>query len=301
MPEAPTLIVLRAGLHTTVQDAGRWGYQHLGVPVGGALDLEALARANLLVGNARDEAALEVTLSGCTLRASARLQVAVTGAPFRLRRGNEPMPMNRVVALETGDTLALGDRTSGARAYVAVRGGLDVPNVLGSRSAWPLLPRRGALQDGVVLRVGSRAVRPARERPMPGPSYLSGLRVVPGPEAAGIRGVMDALCGGTYRVAASANRMAYPLEGPAVPLRAAARPSSGTVAGALQILPSGLPILLMAERQTTGGYPIAAVVITADLPHAAQVPPGGELRFVSCTRAEALQALWLADARRGVD
>jgi biotin-dependent carboxylase-like uncharacterized protein len=301
MPEAPALIVLRAGLHTTVQDGGRWGYQHLGVPVGGALDADALARANLLVGNARDDAALEVTLTGCTLGATGRVQVAVTGAPFQLRRGAEPVPMNRVVDLAAGDTLDLRDRTGGARAYVAVRGGLDVPSVLGSRSAWPLLPRRGALQDGVVIAVGTRSVRPCSERAMPGPVYRSVLRVMASPEVADRPDVVETLCGGTYRVAASANRMAYPLEGPAIPLVAAARPSSATVAGALQVLPSGLPILLMAERQTTGGYPIAAVVITADLPHAAQLPPGGDVRFAPCTRVDALQALWLAAARRGVD
>ncbi len=289
------LLVVRAGLHTTVQDEGRWGYQHLGVPVGGALDVPALFRANTLVGNARGDAALEVTLVGCTLRAETALHVAVTGARFDLGVRGNVVPQDTPLALAAGDDLTLGTRRAGARAYVAVRGGIDVPPVLGSRSAWPLRARRGAVQDGVRLAVGTRATGPVRVECLATPPFSGVLRVLPGPQDDTTPAALAALCRGVYRITPAASRMAYPLDGPAVPLIAPERQSGGTVTGALQILPSGLPVLLLADRQTTGGYPVAAVVITADLPHAAQLAPGDEVRFVPCTRAEALRALWEAE------
>lgn len=285
-----SLQVLRAGLHTTVQDGGRWGMQHLGVPVGGALDMASLRQANDLVGNDPLEAALEVTLVGCHLRAGVDLIVALAGARFVADVDGQPVPERMPFQVRRGQRLALGARLSGARAYLAVRGGIDTPCVLGSRSAWPLLPRRGALRDGDVLPIGHRVRGAVARSPAPGRAVPEALRILPAPDADGSDAV-DHLVSRTYRVASSASRMAYPLEGPPVPLVAPTRSSSGTVHGALQVMPSGQPVLLLAERQTTGGYPIAAVVATVDLPHAAQLAPGDPARFVPCTRAEALRAL----------
>lgn len=291
------IVLERAGLHTTVQDGGRWGYQHLGVPVGGALDQAALRRANALVGNDPLEAAFEVTLVGCSIRAQTDAHVAVTGARFDVRLNGRRAALDTAIALAPGDLLELGQRRHGARACVAVRGGIDVPLVLGSRSAWPLLPRRGAMSDGDRVAIGRRQILPVRRRPWPTPPSTRILRVVPAPDAAAAPQALETLCTGSYRLAASASRMAYPLDGPAVSLAAPARASSGTVTGALQILPSGLPVLLMADRQTTGGYPVAAIVISADLTHAAQLAPGDEVRFRSCTRDEAMRALQEAERR----
>lgn len=296
-PERGALVVVRAGLHTTVQDAGRWGYQHLGVPVGGALDLEALRRANVLVGNAADEAALEVTLVGCAIEADGHVHVAVTGARFDLTVNGVGKSMDTVLTLAPGDRLMLGDRRRGARAYVAVRGGLDGPVVLGSRSAWPWLPRRGALVDGVRLSVGERVAGPVRTQSWPAPPTSSILRVLPGPDVGAAVEPLAVLCAHAYRLLPSASRMAYPLEGAPVPLVSPDRSSSGTVTGAVQILPSGQPVLLMSERQTTGGYPVAAVVIGPDLRHAAQLAPGDAVRFRSTTRFEAMRAWREAEAR----
>lgn len=287
----PGLLVERAGVHTTVQDAGRWGYQHLGVPVGGALDTDALRQANLLVGNAPGEAALEVTLVGCALRAEVSMRVAVTGATFDLRVDGRPVDPGIVLALMPGQVLELGERRRGARAYVAVRGGIDTPVTLGSRSAWPLLPRRGALTDGTRLPVGTRSAAPVLAGTLPGARRSNVLRVLAGPDLPASPRALAVLCAAAYRVTAAASRMAYPLEGPAVPLLTPGRASSGTVTGAVQILPSGLPVLLMAERPTTGGYPIAAVVITADAGHAAQLAPGDQLRFAPVDRDAAVRAL----------
>ncbi|BCS33877.1 carboxylase [Luteitalea sp. TBR-22] len=289
MPDA--LQLTRAGLHTTLQDEGRWGLQHLGVPVGGALDLPALHRANALVGNAAGEAALEITLVGGTYRAVGPLQAAVTGAPFALTVDGRAVPMETRFGIADGGVLAFGARRAGARAYLAVRGGFDVPLVLGSRSAWPLLPRRGALADGSRLAVASRMIGAPRSDVAPSPAPSPVLRVLPGPDVEHASHAYAALCAGTYRVASSATRMACPLEGPPVALAMPQRSSSGTVTGAVQVLPSGAPVLLLAERQTTGGYPVVAVVITADLPHVAQRAPGDEVRFAPTTRAEAMRAL----------
>ena len=281
--------VVRAGLHTTVQDGGRWGLQHLGVPVGGALDVVALRCANGLVGNDPLEAALEVTLVGCEVEAARDLTVALAGARFAASVDGRPVPDGVPFLLPAGARLVLGQRLWGARAYLAVRGGIDTP-VLGSRSAWPLLSRRGALVDGDILPIGSRARGPVASLPAPRRMSPDALRIIAAPEAEGTDAVAR-LTSLTYRVASSASRMAYPLDGPPVQLTAPDRPSSGTVPGAVQVMPSGQPVLLMAERQTTGGYPIAAVVATVDLPHAAQLAPGDAVRFAAWTRADALRAL----------
>ena len=289
--EASRLVVTRAGLHTTVQDAGRAGFQHLGVPVGGALDLEALRRANALVGNHPDEAGLEVTLVGCSLRAEAPACVAVTGARFAVALNGAAVPQDVALTLAAGDELSLGTRLAGARACIAIRGGLELPLVLGSRSAWQVSPRRGALTNGAVLPIAARTIGEPLQGALLTPPFETTLRVMPAPEASVNADACAVLCAGTYVVASSASRMAYPLEGPAVPLVVPMRPSSGTVAGAIQIMPSGTPVMLMAECQTTGGYPVVGVVFDVDLTHAAQLAPGESFRFMLGTRAEAVEAL----------
>ena len=296
MHSTAVLEVIRAGLHTTVQDGGRWGHQHLGVPVGGALDLPALHRANRLVGNAPDDAGLEFTLVGGVLRAQQAACIAVTGARIEVRVDGRAVEQDRAHWVDAGAHVEVGPVRRGARPYLAVRGGIDVPVLLGSRSAWPFAPRRGALADGDRLPIGARVVSRPFGGPLPSPVYGTDVRVLFTSEAEGVPDVVDALCGRPYRIRASASRMAYPLEGAAVPLQAPDRVSSGTVAGAIQIVPSGAPVILLAERQTTGGYPVAAVVIGADLMHLAQLAPGDQLRLVPTTRAEALRALWEQDA-----
>ena len=294
---ATTLLVSRAGLHTTLQDDGRWGWQDVGVPVGGALDRDASRRANVLVGNEPDEAALEITLTGCALRPDRDVHVAITGARFDTTVDGAPVPQDCTLELQAGATLDLGRRLAGARAYVAVRGGFDIAPVLGSRTAWPFTDRRGAIPDGTRLAVARREVTPVRTVALPGLVRREVLRVLPTGEAEDE--ALFALQSGAYSVLPSASRMAFPLDGPPVPLSHPDRASAGTVTGALQILPTGAPILLMADRQTTGGYPIVAVVISADLPHAAQRAPGDTVRFSVCTRDEALEALWRAEAHWG--
>ena len=169
--------------------------------------------------------------------------------------------------------------------------------MLGSRSAWPLDARRGGLTDGARLAIGSRVAGPVRPGRLPGSPRTNVLRVIAGPDAPVAADALGVLCMNTYRLTAGASRMAYPLEGAQMRLLMPDRPSSGTVTGAVQVLPSGLPLLLMAERQTTGGYPVVALVITADLGQAAQLAPADDVRFELVDHAAAVRALLEQDAR----
>lgn len=299
---ARTCTVLRPGLLTTVQDLGRWGHQGAGVPVAGAMDTYSLRLANGLVGNAETAAALEVTLLGPTLRADAPLVVSVAGAIFDLQVDGRPVPHGAPIALASGSVLRFGERRTGARAYLAVAGGIETPLVLGSR-ATHLVSRMGGL-DGRALVAGdvvpvapaiTRPVSRATRAPLPladAPGARR-LRVLLGPQDEWFTmSSVDALLGGTFSVSPQSDRMGFRLEGPALTTK---RPgelvSEPVVFGSIQVPSGGAPILLMADRQTAGGYPKIATVITADLPLAGQLAPGETVRFVACTRAEARSAL----------
>ena len=293
------ITIVRPGMLTTVQDLGRWGQQHLGVPVAGPMDWYSHRLANLLVGNPEDAAALEITLLGPELTANADITCAVTGGAFEVLCGATLVPLATAFRVPRGERLVIRGRTQGARATLAVAGGIDVPAVLGSRST-SLLSRLGpfggrALAPGDVLPVG--AVRPRHVTPdchsLPLPSGGARLRVVLGPHAGRFSDdVRRAFFSSRYVVTPDSNRMGYRLDG-AVLAQAEAGDmlSDATPIGSLQVPPSGLPILLMADRQTTGGYPKIATVITADLPLAGQLAPGDWIEFVECPRRAAVDAL----------
>ena len=295
-----TLTVVRPGLLTTVQDLGRWGYQHLGVPVAGPMDWYSHRLANRLVGNSEDEAALEITLVGPELTSNSDTVCAVAGASFELVCGDRPVPVNAAFVLRRGERLRFRDRTAGARATLAVAGGIDIDPVLGSR-AISLISRTGpfggrALAVGDALPVGRRPlIQRAPSRPLPLPRGGARLRVVMGPhqdqfEDDAVRSFLST----RYTVTQDSNRMGYRLDGAPLAQRTAADMlSDATPLGSLQVPPSGLPILLMADRQTTGGYPKIATVITADLPLAGQLAPGDWIEFTACSRQAAVDALRL--------
>ena len=300
------LVVMTAGLLTTVQDLGRWGYQAVGVPVGGAMDRESHRVANALAGNDAGAAALEITLAGPVLEAEGALTVAVAGADIEVAVGKRIVRPPVIAELGTGDRVAFGRRHAGARAYLAVGGGLDTPRVLGSRAAdlrsgFPGLAGR-PLRPGDRVPIGTKVGRRAALADVPPcrrPTIGSGvvLRVLPGPHAH-VDGQLDRLCAGAFTVSQRSDRMGYRLEG----RRMSVAPSGDllsmpTTTGTVQVLPDGTPILLMADRQTTGGYAQAAVVISADLPLAGQLAPGDRLRFEPCTRSDAFRALVAAEQR----
>jgi antagonist of KipI len=299
------LTVVRPGMLTTVQDLGRWGHQGEGVPVAGPMDHYAHRHANGLVGNPDSAAALEVTLLGPELHADADVVCAVTGARFEIAVNGTPVSMNVAFGVPAGGRLRFGNRLAGARATLAVRGGFDLPFTFGSR-ATSLVSRMGpfggrAVVAGDVLAIGAAPGRAPRADclPMPLPAGGARVRVIMGPHDAMFSAVaLETFLTAPFIVTPQSNRMGYRLEGPALAhVSGADILSDATPIGSLQVPASGQPILLMADRQTTGGYPKIATVITADLPIAGQLAPGDWIRFARVTRAAALDALAEQEAR----
>ncbi|MFE1882406.1 5-oxoprolinase subunit C family protein [Streptomyces diastatochromogenes] len=283
------LVVVRAGALTTVQDHGRPGYAHLGVPRSGALDPHAAALVNRLAGNPPDAAVLETTLNGCALRPRSTMTVAVGGAPCPVTVGGRPAAWGAPVVVPAGALLEVGAAVAGVRAYVAVSGGIAVEPVLGSR-ATDLLSGLGPapLTDGTVLPLGTPAGPPARVDaiPHPCPPTELVLRVTLGPRDDWFtaRAIRD-LTTRAYRVSSASNRIGLRTEGPALErARTGELPSEGMVLGAVQVPPDGRPVVFLADHPTTGGYPVIAVVRAADLPAAAQAVPGTPVRFVAVRR-----------------
>ncbi|MFJ6087696.1 biotin-dependent carboxyltransferase family protein [Streptomyces sp. NPDC092369] len=283
------LFVVRAGALTTVQDRGRPGHAHLGVPHSGALDAPAAALANRLVGNPPGAAVLETTVNGCAVRPRSTVTVAVTGAPCALKVDGRPVAWGAPVPVPAGAVLEVGTVIRGVRSYLAVRGGIAVEAVLGSRST-DLLSGLGPppLADGQVLPLGDPQGHYARVdvAPQPAPPEELVLRVTPGPRDDWFTPVaVRTFTSRTYRVSPSSNRIGLRTEGPALErARPGELPSEGMVLGAVQVPPDGSPVVFLADHPTTGGYPVIAVVHPADLPPAAQAAPGTPVRFVTVRR-----------------
>ncbi|MFE7775947.1 biotin-dependent carboxyltransferase family protein [Streptomyces sp. NPDC057445] len=283
------LTVVRAGALTTVQDLGRPGHAHLGVPRSGALDPGALRLVNRLVGNSERAAALETTLTGCAVRPRCAVTVAVGGAPCPVRVDGRAVAWGAPVRVTAGALLEVGTAVRGVRSYVAVSGGIASDLVLGSRSA-DLLSGLGPppLDDGAVLPLGPPVGPPGRldGSPWPAPPAELVLRVRLGPRHDWFtRAALHMLTSAAYRVSAASNRIGLRTEGP--PLERAVRtelPSEGMVLGAVQVPPDGRPVVFLADHPTTGGYPVVAVVREADLAAAAQAAPGTPVRFLPVGR-----------------
>jgi antagonist of KipI len=290
---------------TTVQDLGRWGHQAGGVPVAGPMDAYSHRLANQLVMNDEHAAALEVTLLGPEIEAVGDVRCAVAGAEFELYAGEQRVPCGRVFELKNGSRIRFGRRVAGARATLAVRGGIDLPATFGSRST-SIISRMGpfggrALSPGDVLPIGrlhARGDRPGAAHPLTLPRGGARLRAIPGPhDALFPPDAFDLFFSARFTVTPQSNRMGYRLEGPALPTSGADILSDATPLGSVQVPKSGQPIVLMADRQTTGGYPKIATVITADIPLAGQLAPGDWIRFAPCTRTEAVAALHRLERR----
>lgn len=294
--------VVKPGMLTTVQDAGRWGFQSSGVPVAGPMDPVSHRLANALVGNSRDAALLEVTLLGPELEFEDERLVAVTGAEFDLTLDGRPVRSHAPFTVAAGSHLRFGARRLGARAYLAVSGGISVPPTLGSRSTH-LVSAMGGV-NGRALVAGDRLPLGHPERlqgmalaPQDAivalPDRRATIRVLPGPQVEYFAdGALDVLQSGPYVIAQNSDRMGFRLEGPRLThARGADIISDATPLGVLQVPASGQPILLMADRQTTGGYPKIATVIAADMTIAGQLGPGDAITFEVCTPRDALTAL----------
>lgn len=295
-----TVRVLSPGLLTTVQDLGRNGWRHLGVGCAGALDAHAHTLANLLAGNPANAATLEITLAGPTLRFEQATRIALCGADIDARCDGVSLPTARPCIVPAGGTLALGGCRQGARAYLAVAGGFDTDPVLGSRST----DLRGGFGgwEGRALRKGDALPLAGRGSDVDAPRIATwwidaspelaphgAIRVLAGADATSPD---DALFRQAWRVASASDRQGLRLAGD--PLRVAdarERISEPVAPGTIQLPPDGLPIVLLADAQSHGGYPRIGHVIQADWPRLAQLRPGDTLRFAPCTAADA-QAAW---------
>jgi antagonist of KipI len=280
------LRIVSPGFLTTVQDLGRFGWAHFGVSASGAADPFALRAGNLLVGNAENAAALEMTLLGGAFEFEADTVIALTGSDF-----GADLPLWTPLEVKAGQTVRCGPSRSGARCYLAVRGGIAVPPVMGSASTHLATGVGGrALRRGDVLPIGTASVRQPRgaARDVPPLPPDAALRVTAGPQAGEFG---DELYSGLYAVSEESDRMGLRLRGPAIPSPAGHMLTEGVPLGAVQAPPDGQPIILFVEHQTTGGYPKPANVISADFRRLGQLRPRDQVRFERVTIEQALRLL----------
>jgi biotin-dependent carboxylase-like uncharacterized protein len=302
------LLVLEGGPLTTIQDLGRFGHLRVGIPTSGPLDQDAFLLANRLVGNPDGAAGLECTVIGPRIEFADNRLIAVTGADMAPTVNGAAAPAGQAVPVKAGDVLRFGPARAGVRAYLAVAGGLETPVVLGSRSTY-VRGRLGGL-GGRALRKGDRLplgaagpARPRRLRPGQAPVYGSEatVAVILGPQddrftPAGIAAFLE----GPYDLLPQSDRMGVRLKGPFIEhTRGHDIVSDGVPMGGIQVIGEGQPIVLLADRQSAGGYTKIATVCSFDLGRIAQLKPGGRLSFRRVTVAEA--HAMLRDSRRALD
>jgi biotin-dependent carboxylase-like uncharacterized protein len=286
--------VLQPGALTTVQDKGRFGFQKFGMGTSGVMDREAYAAANWLVGNENGNAAvLEMTLVGAALEFLSGGLVAVTGANMSPLLNGEPAPIYQAFRVKNGDVLKLGMAVNGCRAYLAFAGGIDVPVVMNSRST-NLKCALGGF-EGRALKVGDELsclpskFNEARKLPVPEYQREFTVRFVPGPQADMFsEECMKAFCAAEYQVSAQSDRMGARMDGEKLTaINGTDIVSDGIAFGSIQVSNSGQPIVLLADRQTTGGYAKIGTVISRDLPLLAQATPGAKVHFEKVSVEEA--------------
>lgn len=298
--------VIQPGAYTTIQDRGRFGYQQFGVPICGVVDSFAYRVANCLVGNSRNEAVLEATVLGPTLKVLGEAVVAVTGGNLSPFLNDDPLPMWSSVAVHSGDTLQFKGVRSGCRAYVAVAGGIDVPIVMGSRSTY-VAGKVGGI-DGRSLAAGDR-LRRGNEKGKAGirvpadlvPSYSNEIeiRAILGPQDDYFSESIDKFLTSTFKVSTKADRMGYRLEGgPILHKEGIVKSiiSEPSVPGGIQVPPDGQPIILLVE-QTVGGYTKIATVISPDIGRVGQAKPGDRIRFRRVELEEAHRILRMEEEK----
>jgi len=298
------IVIINPGLYTTVQDRGRWGYQEYGMPVTGAMDDYSLRLANILVGNDEYDAVLETTLNGPEISLNTDVVAAITGANMVPRVNGYTVPMWRSLKLSKGDVLSFEMAREGTRGYIAFAGGLDIPAVMGSRSTYV----RGAIggyegrklksNDEIDLRDKNLPIEQLAGRIVP-PQYIPQyedsciIRVIPGPQDDYFtEESIEKFFSSEYEITKEADRMGYRLTGPQLTHKAGADIiSDGINLGSVQVPGHGMPIIMMSDRQTTGGYTKIATVISSDIPVMAQLKPGNKVRFEKIDIQEAHKVL----------
>ncbi len=303
--------VLSCPAPASIQDIGRFGYRHFGVPVSGALDSVSFRLANALVKNPANAAALEMRLTGPRLQAHAPVRIALAHAEAVIERADgtrEPLPAWRSATLAVGDILKIGAVQGGA-GYLAIAGGFDVPTVLGSRATYARAGFGSLLREGMSLPVGFTDLNTPELAVSPAPTFENDtpIRVIPGPQREMFTDAAFAtFISSDYTVTQEADRMGLRLAGPTLTHVAGADIVSDAVTpGAIQVPGDGRPIVLLADCQSVGGYAKIATVIAADLPRLGRLLPGNTLRFAAVTADEALatlraQEVWLANTIAGI-
>ena len=289
--------VMNGGILTTIQDSGRYGYQELGIPTSGVMDDYNYRLANILVGNNLDEAVLEMTYFGPTLKFNEDLTLAITGSDMNPKINGTAVPMFETIKVKAGDTLQFGKVNEGVRGYIAFGGSIDVPLVNGSKSTH-IKTKMGGMSGRALKAKDTLDVKKSKEKTMrripekylPKFNHCNVLRVVLGPQDDYFteKGIHDLCKSGGYQVTKDFDRMGIRLKGTAIEHKETADIiSDGTNFGSIQVPANGQPIILVADRQTTGGYTKIANVITPDLPKLAQVSFLDKILFQEVTIEEA--------------
>jgi len=281
--------ILAPGGYTTIQDQGRFGFQHMGIPVSGVLDRFAFALANLLVGNPENTAVMELTVMGPSLEIKKEMDIALTGAKMGMTINENPVDQWRSIRVKQGDIVTIGQVQSGCRAYLAFSGGISVPEVMGSFSTYVGGKIGGfkgrPLQKDDILETRDTPLlstgRAVPQKLIPAYPSHAVIRAIPGPQDDYFDIGLKTLFQSEYMVTAKADRMGYRLQGEPVPIKAGMPKSivsEPSMPGSIQIPPDEQPIILLAE-QTVGGYAKIATIISSDLPVVSQTTPGDTIRF----------------------
>lgn len=289
-----------AGFFTTIQDLGRSGFQKFGVSPSGAMDQTSMVLANVLVGNSVGDAVLEMTAIGPILEFSCDSVIAMTGGNMEPKLNDKPLEMNQAYEIKAGDVLSFSFAKSGFRTYLAIAGGINVPEVMGSRSTFVkckmggFLGRQLKTGDCIPIIESKGVLKNINQRQVPYTAYEEDItvRVIEGPQEDYFsKNALNTFYSECYRVSEDSDRMGYKLKGKAIiPEKSADIISDGIAFGSIQIPSNGQPIVMLADRQTTGGYPKIGTVCSVDLPKLVQCKPGGKVRFkkIDVNKANAL-------------
>ncbi|OFI06958.1 KipI antagonist [Clostridium acetireducens DSM 10703] len=298
------LKIINAGLFTTIQDKGRIGYQQFGMSTAGAMDEFSLKVGNILLGNDEYEGALEITMVGPQIEFNTSTVIVITGANISPKLNNNSIPMWHSIKVKKGDVLSFGGAKSGCRSYICFAGGIDVPKVLGSKSTYVKAAIGGfkgrALKSGDEINLVkiNKSLDHIANRTIPEnfiPKYFKNheIRLILGPQHESFsKEEIEKFLNSEYEISNQADRMGYRLSGPEIKhIKGADIISDGIALGSVQIPGHGMPIIMMADRQTTGGYTKIATIISTDIPVLGQAKPGDKIKFKNITIEEAHEVL----------
>jgi biotin-dependent carboxylase-like uncharacterized protein len=296
--------VIKSGIFDTIQDLGRFGFQQYGMPVSGAMDSYALRIGNRLLGNKENEAGIEISIPELSLEVLNRTCIAITGANFNPTINNSPTPMWEVIEVKKGDVISFTQIKNGCRSYLLVAGGIDVTIILGSKSTYvrgKIGGQKGRpLKKSDIIDIGkpNQELKNIIGRKVPViniPNYYkeNEIRVILGPQDDYfLKDVLHAFLNSSYEITTDSDRMGYRLRGPKIESKDSSDIiTDGIPLGSIQVPQDGMPIVMLADRQTTGGYAKIATVVSFDIDKFAQMEPGNKIKFTQIDLEKAYQLL----------